>query len=96
MPRAVWKNTVIADAPADKCESVEGIVYFPPDALSRDHFNDSATRTTCGRKGQASYLDVVVGEASNLDAAWYYPEPLEEAKHIAGYVAFWKGVEVEA
>jgi uncharacterized protein (DUF427 family) len=36
---------------------------------------------------------VVDGEI-NKDAAWYYPEPFDAAKEIAGYVAFWRGVEV--
>ena len=31
---------------------------------------------------------------SNEQAAWYYPEPLDAAEKIKGYVAFWKGVEV--
>ncbi len=28
------------------------------------------------------------------DAAWFYPDPKAEARHIAGYVAFWRGVTV--
>ena len=37
-----------------------------------------------------------VGDAVNGDAAWYYPAPKDAAKQIANYVAFWKGVQVEA
>jgi uncharacterized protein (DUF427 family) len=48
------------------------------------------THTTCPWKGEASYYDIVADEK---DAAWYYPSPKEAAKHIAGYVAFWKGVQ---
>ena len=32
----------------------------------------------------------------NKDAAWYYPTPKDAAKNITGYIAFWKGVKVEA
>ena len=32
----------------------------------------------------------------NADAAWYYPAPKDAAKEIAGYVAFWRGVKVNA
>jgi uncharacterized protein (DUF427 family) len=39
---------------------------------------------------------VVVNDAVNRDAAWYYPEPKEGARRIAGYIAFWRGVKVEA
>jgi len=28
--------------------------------------------------------------------AWYYPDSKPAAKEIKNYVAFWKGVEVEA
>jgi uncharacterized protein (DUF427 family) len=74
---------------------VEGNHYFPPDSLDREFFRDSDTHTICPWKGLASYLDVVVDGQSNRDAAWYYPEPKEAAKHITGYVAFWKGVSIE-
>jgi uncharacterized protein (DUF427 family) len=30
----------------------------------------------------------------NPNAAWFYPQPFDAAKQIAGHVAFWKGVEV--
>jgi uncharacterized protein (DUF427 family) len=28
------------------------------------------------------------------DAAWYYPETKEAAKHIENYIGFWRGVQV--
>ncbi len=49
----------------------------------------------CPWKGTASYYDVVVDGKTNKDAAWYYPETTDAAKHIKGYVAFWKGIGVE-
>ncbi len=81
-------------AESDSFEVVEGNVYFPASALSADHFRPSATHTTCGWKGVASYYDVVVGSEVNHDAAWFYPDPLAAAKNITGFVAFWHGVEV--
>jgi uncharacterized protein (DUF427 family) len=93
MARATWKGTVIAES--DTYEVVEGNVYFPVDAIKREHFRDSATHTICPWKGTASYYDVVVDGATNADAAWYYPEPKDAAANIRGHVAFWKGVEVE-
>ena len=92
--RAIWNGTVIADS--DQTVVVEGNHYFPPDAVRREYFRPSDTHTTCGRKGEASYYDVVVGGRTNKDAAWYYPDPLPAARQIAGHVAFWKGVVVEA
>lgn len=96
MPRAIWKNTVIAEASAERVQEVEGNVYFPPDAVDRDHLRVSETHTVCPWKGTASYYDVFVGNEVNRDAAWYYPQPKDGAQSIAGYVAFWRGVRVEA
>jgi len=93
MARALWNNAVIADS--DRFEIVEGNVYFPAETVNRSYLRPSDTHTVCGWKGTASYYDVVVGDAVNRDAAWYYPEPKDAAKQIAGYVAFWRGVSVE-
>ena len=93
MAKATWNGTLLAES--DATIVVEGNHYFPPGTIRREHFRDSATRTVCGWKGTASYYDVVVGDAVNHDAAWYYPTTKDEAKNIEGYVAFWHGVKVE-
>ena len=93
MARATWSGRVIAESAS--CETVEGNHYFPPEAVKRELLKDSATHTTCGWKGIASYYDVVVDGQTNKDAAWYYPDPKPAAANIAGYVAFWRGVKVE-
>ena len=93
MAKAMWKNAVLAES--ERYEVVEGNVYFPPEALQRERFQESSTHTTCPWKGEASYYDVVVDGQVNKDAAWYYPEPKDAARNIRGYVAFWKGVQVE-
>ena len=92
MAKATWKGAVLAES--ETFEVVEGNVYFPRTALKMDRFRESATHTTCGWKGVASYFDVVVGSDVNADAAWTYPTPKDAAKNIAGFVAFWRGVEV--
>ena len=94
MARATWNNAVLAES--DRTVVVEGNHYFPPDAIRKEHFKPSSTHTVCSWKGTASYYDIVVGGQVNKDAAWYYPAPSDAAKQIAGYVAFWKGVQVEA
>lgn len=92
--QAIWNEAILAES--DQTIVVEGNHYFPPDAIRREHFRDSATHTTCAWKGEASYYDVVVGGQVNKDAAWYYPTPKLAAQQIAGYVAFWRGVQVTA
>lgn len=93
MPRAIFADTVIAES--DDTIVVEGNHYFPPSSLREEYFTESGTHTVCPWKGTASYKTVQVGDASSEDAAWYYPEPKDAAKEIAGYYAFWKGVVVE-
>jgi uncharacterized protein (DUF427 family) len=94
MPRAIWNGTVVAESPTT--QMVEGNHYFPPEAIKREYFRPSETHTVCGWKGTASYYTLAVNGQTNPDAAWYYPEPLPAAKNIAGHVAFWKGVKIEA
>ena len=94
MPRATWNGAVIAQADTAKVQIVEGNVYFPPEAVNRTFFKDSHTHSVCPWKGTASYYDVVVDGKTNKDAAWYYPDTKDAAKHVKGYVAFWKGVTV--
>ena len=92
MVRAIWNNAVLAES--DKTVVVEGNHYFPPASLRKEFFKPSPTHTVCSWKGTASYYNIEVNGQVNKDAAWYYPSPLDAAKQIAGYVAFWKGVEV--
>ena len=93
MARAIWNGVVLAQS--DEYETVEGNVYFPSGAINREYFQESDKQAICGWKGSASYYNIVVNGEINKDAAWYYPTPKEEARNIAGYVAFWRGVTVE-
>jgi uncharacterized protein (DUF427 family) len=90
--RAIWNNEVLANS--SETIVVEGNHYFPPASLNRQFFKESDKHTVCSWKGTASYYDLDVNGQSNLGAAWYYPEPKSSANNIAGYIAFWKGVEV--
>jgi uncharacterized protein (DUF427 family) len=92
--KAVWNGITLAES--DKTIVVEGNHYFPPDAIHREYFKETPTHTVCGWKGLASYYTVGVDGKSNPDAAWFYPDPKPEAAQIKDYVAFWKGVKVEA
>ncbi|MGZ8265304.1 MAG: DUF427 domain-containing protein [Burkholderiales bacterium] len=94
MPRAIWNGVVIAEAPDWAIERVEGNVYFPSEAVRQEYLQPSDTHTVCGWKGVASYYHVCVNGETNRDAAWYYPEPKEAARHVLSRIAFWKGVIV--
>lgn len=90
--KAIWNGAVLAES--QDTVVVEGNHYFPVESLAREHFRESAHESICGWKGTASYYDVVVKDATNANAAWYYANPLPAAKQILGRVAFWKGVQV--
>jgi uncharacterized protein (DUF427 family) len=94
MPRAIWNDKVIAES-ADTV-IVERNHYFPAASVDPACLRESATHTVCPWKGTASYYDVVVGDAVNKDAAWYYPATSDAARNIEGRIAFWKGVRIEA
>jgi uncharacterized protein (DUF427 family) len=89
--RVTRSNLVLAES--DKTVVVEGNHYFPPDSINWEYFQKSDTHTSCPWKGEASYYNIVINEAVEPDAAWYYPEPKEAANQIKNHVAFYRGVE---
>lgn len=92
MATATWNGVTIAESPDTIL--VEGNHYFPRESVNDACVSASDHTSVCGWKGTARYLDVVAGNETNANAAWYYPEPKSAAAEIAGRVAFWKGVEV--
>jgi uncharacterized protein (DUF427 family) len=92
--KATWNGATLAES--DKTIVIEGNHYFPPDSVRREHLQESNTHTTCPWKGEASYYSVVVDGQTNKDAAWYYPDPKPAAAEIRDYIAFWRGVKVDA
>ncbi len=97
--RAIWNNTVVAEAPKDDLIRIEGNWYFPADAIKKNYFQPSDHHTTCFWKGEASYYDVVVADDKNEFGAWFYPKPMDGSidkvgKDFTNYVAFWNGITV--
>jgi len=97
--KALWNDTVIAEAPKDALIRIEGNWYFPPASVKREYFKDSDHRTTCIWKGEASYYDVVVDGDVNAFGAWYYAQPkegsIERVKaDFTDFIAFWNGITV--
>ena len=92
--KAIWNNQVIAES--NNTIIVENNHYFPADSVNKDLLISSDTNTTCPWKGEASYHSILIDGKQNTDAAWYYPDPKPAAANIKGYIAFWKGVKIEA
>lgn len=98
--KAIWNDTVIAEAPKEELVYIEGNWYFPRQSLHQEFYKPSDTHTTCHWKGEASYFNVEFDGQNSQDAAWYYPNPKSSAidqvkKDFTDYVAFWRGVKVE-
>lgn len=95
--KALWRETVIAEAPTEDLIRIEGNWYFPPNSIKREYFTESDHHTVCMWKGEASYYDVVVDGQTNTFGAWYYPQPKAGSvqrvkKDFTNYVAFWNGI----
>ena len=90
--KAIWNNEVIAES--NDTIMIEGNHYFPPSAVKEEYLSSSSRTSVCPWKGNAKYYNLEVEGNQNADAAWYYPAPKEAAKEIAGYIAFWNGVQV--
>ncbi|MET3132706.1 uncharacterized protein (DUF427 family) [Oxalobacteraceae bacterium GrIS 1.11] len=95
MPIAIWNGAVIAEAADDAVRIVENNVYFPLSAVNQAYLRPSEHSSECPWKGRASYYHLNVEGKVNENAAWFYPQPFDAAKEIAGHVAFWRGVEVK-
>ena len=57
------------------------------DDVRKNHLVDSDFHTTCPWKGEASYYHLK-GKELKENAAWYYPEPKDDAREIRDYIAF--------
>lgn len=91
MPQALWNGTVIAAS--DSCLIVDGSTYFPPASVRMQHLRPGGKESGFW-KGEAKYYTVVAAGKENPDAAWQFPVPRDDQKHVRGYFAFWKGVEI--
>lgn len=97
--KAIWNDTVIAEADKKDLIYIEGNWYFPPSSVNRQFLRESDTPYTCPWKGVCQYFDVGEGDNWSKDSAWSYPEPKPSAidivkKDFSNYIAFWRDVEV--
>ena len=84
--RAIWHDTVMAES--DNTLFIQGNHYFPPESVNKEYLRGNDTHTICQVKGLAYYYDLVVGEETVTDAAWYYPDPKASHRQIKDHVAF--------
>jgi uncharacterized protein (DUF427 family) len=63
--------------------------YLPPDDVALELLRPAGLRTYCEWKGEAAYVDIVVGEHVAREAGWAYPEPNPAFAAIRDHVAFY-------
>ena len=90
--KAVLNDQVIAES--EDTVFVEGNHYFPMTAVRESVLENSDMTSFCPWKGTANYFNLVVEGNQIPDAAWYYRDPKEAARKLAGRIAFWRGVRV--
>jgi uncharacterized protein (DUF427 family) len=92
--KAFWNDVLIAES--SDTIVVDNNHYFPSSSVKQEYLSQSDHTSICSWKGVASYHHITVNDSTNENAVWCYCSPKGEALKIAGYMAFWKGVTVEA
>jgi uncharacterized protein (DUF427 family) len=95
--RARFGGETIVDSRHAKLLHEQGhlpIYYFPQEEVRMDLLEPTEHSTHCPFKGDARYWSVRAGGRLAENAVWSYPEPLETAPPLAGYVAiYWNKMD---
>jgi uncharacterized protein (DUF427 family) len=65
------------------------VYYFPLEDVNQDLLQDNPKHTHCPIKGEASYFDLSTSSETIEHIAWSYPTPLDGAKKLSNYLAFY-------
>ena len=101
--KVVFGGEVIAETSRGLkvCETAGAPVYhFPLDDVRQEFLQPISGSTFCEWKGEAVYFDLVVGDKKSAQAAYCYPDPLDDLgqgfHRIAGGFVFYAGRVDEA
>ena len=94
--KAVWNGEVLAES--NETINIEGVVFFPAEAVHREYFVPSDTTETTGL-GVATHYTVMTEGLECIDAAKTYEKPTPEAIETIGtdftnFITFGSDVEV--
>jgi uncharacterized protein (DUF427 family) len=90
--RVVFGGETVADSRRAKLLHEAGLLpvyYFPIEDVRMELLEESDHTTHCPFKGDALYWSVRAGDRVAENAVWGYPEPIDYAPPIAGYLAFY-------
>ncbi|MEO1659052.1 MAG: DUF427 domain-containing protein [Pseudomonadota bacterium] len=101
--KVVFAGDVIAETTRGLkvCETAGAPVYhFPAADVRQEVLRPVPGTTFCEWKGEAAYFDIVVGGRSSAQAAYTYPDPIDDLgqgfDRIAGAIVFYAGRVDEA
>ncbi len=67
------------------------VYYIPPEDVRMEFLYKTPRSTFCEWKGQASYYTLTVGDRTETNVAWFYPNPTPRFAGIKDYIAFYPG-----
>jgi len=95
--RAIFAGQTVVDSRHAKLLHEHGhlaVLYFPGDEVRTDLLEPTDHSTRCPWKGDAAYWSVRVDDRVAENAVWGYPEPVEGAQPLAGYLAvYWNEMD---
>ena len=65
------------------------VYYFPMSDVAMDFLQPTEHTSNCPYKGDARYWSVRAGDAVAENAVWNYPQPVDGARELAEYIAFY-------
>jgi uncharacterized protein (DUF427 family) len=95
--RAMLGGETVADTTEGRLLHETGILprfYIPVGDVAENLIEPTDHSTHCPFKGDASYWTVRAGERTAENAIWSYPEPLESAPWLEGYMSiYWDAMD---
>ncbi|MEV5828936.1 DUF427 domain-containing protein [Spirillospora sp. NPDC052242] len=92
--RARFAGETVLDTERGKLVHETGllpVLYVPEEDVRTDLLERTEHSTHCPFKGDAAYWTLRVGDRAAENAVWAYPEPLQDASWLRGYMAFYWG-----
>mmetsp|Transcript_16527 Transcript_16527/g.23122 ORF Transcript_16527/g.23122 Transcript_16527/m.23122 type:complete len:121 (+) Transcript_16527:143-505(+) len=94
--RAMWHDTVVAEAPdMTECRVFDGVVYFPKKYIKDQYIVNSNMKMAHGDKGVANYFHIRVGDKTMENGAWTFKTPEKPISHLKNLIGFRKSMKVD-
>lgn len=65
------------------------VYYIPPEDIQMEYCFKTEHQSYCEWKGIANYYTLKVGDRSEVNVGWFYPQPTLNFEPIRNYIAFY-------